>query len=235
MNPVIFFDEADKISESKTGQEIVGILIHLTDHTQNNQYYDRYFDGLALDLSRALIIFSFNDVERLCPILRDRMTVVHTGAFSTKDKCAIVQRHILPAVLKNTGFGGEDIVMHDEDVKFMIQTVPEEKGARNLKRGIEKAVMKINVLRLTGGSLYDHNRNTRSASGYTAPNIPDQKEKDDKRDQRRRVKRDTQPVPVSDLPYSIPNLRFPFRLEPAYIRKLVPVTKRDTVAAFMYM
>jgi hypothetical protein len=65
MNPVIFFDEVDKVSDTQAGQEIIGLLIHLTDPTQNDEFMDRYFDGVPLDLSRALMIFSFNDVEAL--------------------------------------------------------------------------------------------------------------------------------------------------------------------------
>ena len=208
MNPVLFFDEVDKISESKTGQEIVGILIHLTDSTQNDQFYDRFFDGLPLDLSRALIIFSFNNAERLCPILKDRMRVVNTGGFTTKDKCAIVRQHILPAVLRNTGFDEGDIRMEDDNIKTMIDNVHEEKGVRNLKRGIEKAVMKLNVLRLTGGSLRDK-RTTRSMN--SSPSVP-------------------------DIPYSVTNLRFPMHLDNACIQKLVPKPKVNSSAPmYMYM
>ncbi len=153
MNPVIFFDELDKVSESKTGQEIIGLLIHLTDATQNDQFVDRYFEGVPLDLSRALMIFSFNDKERLCPILKDRMTVVSTESFSVEDKIQIATRHLLPAVLENAGFNRKDVFMEPDDVKFAINYVPKEEGVRNLRRAIESAVMKLNVLRLTGGTI----------------------------------------------------------------------------------
>ena len=153
MNPVIFFDELDKVSESKTGQEIIGLLIHLTDATQNDQFVDRYFEGVPLDLSRALMIFSFNDKDRLCPILKDRMTVVSTESFSVEDKIQIATKHLLPAVLENAGFNRTDVFMEPDDVKFAINYVPKEEGVRNLRRAIESAVMKLNVLRLTGGTI----------------------------------------------------------------------------------
>ena len=44
-NPIIFFDELDKVSETPRGEEIVGVLTHLTDHSQNASFCDRYFDG----------------------------------------------------------------------------------------------------------------------------------------------------------------------------------------------
>ena len=46
MNPVIFFDELDKISEIKHGEEITGVLTHLTDQTQNSALMINIFQEL---------------------------------------------------------------------------------------------------------------------------------------------------------------------------------------------
>ena len=62
MNPIIFIDEVDKISNTDHGREIVSILTHLTDLTQNDEFEDKYFAGIKFDLSKALIVFSFNEV-----------------------------------------------------------------------------------------------------------------------------------------------------------------------------
>jgi ATP-dependent Lon protease len=59
MNPVIYFDELDKISDTPRGQEIIGILTHLTDTTQNSQFHDKYFSEIDFDLSKCLFIFSY--------------------------------------------------------------------------------------------------------------------------------------------------------------------------------
>ena len=58
MNPIIFIDELDKVSRSEHGKEIIGILTHLVDETQNESFQDKYFTGIDLDLSKALFIFS---------------------------------------------------------------------------------------------------------------------------------------------------------------------------------
>jgi ATP-dependent Lon protease len=50
MNPVLFFDELDKVSEPQ-GEEVVNCLIHLTDSSQNHRFRDRYV-GVDLDMSR---------------------------------------------------------------------------------------------------------------------------------------------------------------------------------------
>ena len=43
MNPVIYFDELDKVSDTPRGEEIIGILTHLTDTSQNNEFHDKFF------------------------------------------------------------------------------------------------------------------------------------------------------------------------------------------------
>jgi hypothetical protein len=59
INPIIFIDEVDKISHTEHGREIVSILTHLTDSTQNDEFEDKYFAGIKLNLSKALIVLSF--------------------------------------------------------------------------------------------------------------------------------------------------------------------------------
>ena len=73
MNPVIYFDELDKISDTPKGEEIANILTHLTDTSQNSQFHDKYFAEVDFDMSKCLFIFSYNDEKKVSPILRDRM------------------------------------------------------------------------------------------------------------------------------------------------------------------
>ena len=68
MNPVIYFDELDKISDTPKGEEIAGILTHLTDTSQNSQFHDKYFAEIDFDLSKCLFIFSYNDESKINPI-----------------------------------------------------------------------------------------------------------------------------------------------------------------------
>lgn len=49
MNPIIFIDEVDKISKTEHGKELIGILTHLLDSTQNDSFQDKYFSGINLD------------------------------------------------------------------------------------------------------------------------------------------------------------------------------------------
>ena len=91
MNPIIYIDELDKVSSTEHGREIISILTHLTDLTQNDEFEDKYFSGIKLDLSKALIVFSFNDINLIDPILRDRITIIETKALTLKEKLKIIQ------------------------------------------------------------------------------------------------------------------------------------------------
>ncbi len=152
MNPVLFFDELDKVSSTHRGQEITNLLIHLTDSTQNDRFNDKYFVDVELDLSKCLVIFSFNDESKISPILRDRMTRVETEGYTSKDKVCIARAHLVPNVLKqfSIGDGGDRIEFDDEIIGRLIDAVEEEKGVRNLKRALYDVVSNINFERLVG-------------------------------------------------------------------------------------
>lgn len=149
MNPVLFFDELDKISQSHRGEEVAGVLMHLTDSSQNETFCDKYFAELELDLSKALIVFSYNDASLVNPILLDRMVTIEVNGYSAKDKIVIAQRHLIPSLLEQFGFAPGDIVFSKEMIESIIQRVAAEDGVRNLKRGLEAVISWVNISRYT--------------------------------------------------------------------------------------
>jgi ATP-dependent Lon protease len=151
MNPVIYFDELDKISTTERGQEISGILTHLTDTSQNNQFHDKYFSEIDFDLSRCLFIFSYNDEFLVNPILKDRMYVVETKGYSNKEKVIIAQKYLLPKILEQVFFRPDEVMIPDETIQYILEKsdfISKEEGVRNLKRALEVIVKKLNLLRL---------------------------------------------------------------------------------------
>jgi len=149
MNPVIYFDELDKISETPKGEEITGILTHLTDTTQNNCFHDKYFANMDFDLSKSLFIFSYNDESKVNPVLKDRMYRIHTAGYVTKEKITIAKKYLIPKIEKNVNFKSEDITITDEAlIKIIDGFTDKEKGVRNLKRCLEIIYTKLNLYRL---------------------------------------------------------------------------------------
>lgn len=147
MNPVIYFDELDKVSDTPKGDEINNLLIHLTDGSQNDRFQDKYFTGIDLDLSRCLFIFSHNNHEKINPILRDRMFNIQVEGFSLKEKLVIAEKYLVKQALNDIHLY-EKISVSREILTHVIQHFTgEEKGVRELKRCIQTIVNKINLLR----------------------------------------------------------------------------------------
>ncbi len=151
MNPVIYFDELDKVSDTHKGEEIIHMLTHLTDPSQNSLFQDNYYPGINIDLSKVLFIFSFNDESKINRILKDRMYVINTKGYNTKEKIKICSEYILPELYETYLFKREEIIITDEILEYIISKYTEkEEGVRNLKRCIENIISKINIYYLTG-------------------------------------------------------------------------------------
>ena len=149
MNPIFFFDELDKVSNTARGEEIIGILTHLTDSSQNNMFHDKYYSELSFDLSRAMYFFSFNNENDVNPILLDRMFKIKVKGYGTSDKVAIANKHLIPKARKDYGFNEEEILFtNDALVEIIEKYSGDEKGVRNLKRCINNIFARINMIRL---------------------------------------------------------------------------------------
>jgi len=158
MNPVIYFDELDKISETPKGEEIAGILTHLTDTTQNSQFHDKYFSEIDFDLSKCLFIFSYNDESKVNPILKDRMYRIKTKGYSCKEKTIIANNYLLPRIRDQVKFVNGDIVIPDDVISYINEThCHKEDGVRNMKRCLEIIHTKLNLYRLMrpGSNLFE--------------------------------------------------------------------------------
>lgn len=152
MNPIIFFDEVDKISNTEHGREIIGILTHLTDLTQNDTFNDKYFAGIDIDLSKVLFVFSYNNSSSIDPILRDRITEIKIKPLTTKDKINVVKDFLIPEILSDLGYNNEDLIITDDNIVYIIDTYTYEAGVRKLKEKLVEIFRMINLERI-----YDDN------------------------------------------------------------------------------
>lgn len=144
MNPIIYIDELDKVSKSEHGKEIIGILTHLIDYTQNDGFQDKYFSGIDIDLSKALIIFSYNDPSQIDRILLDRIHRIKFDNLTTEEKIVIVNKYIIPEINKKMGFS--NIIELNEDIIInIINLYTMEPGVRKLKELLFDLYGEINI------------------------------------------------------------------------------------------
>ena len=180
MNPIIFMDELDKISKTEKGEELSNLLIHLTDNTQNKIFHDKYFGGVDLDISNALLIFSCNDIEKINPILRDRLTVIKYDKYTVNDKIQIMRNYAIPEILENIGFSKNDFILDNSVIFYMYKkhmlsnaisgNKMEEEGVRSIKKFLENIFLKINLLRFV-------NYEQLTTTNMTSENMSDKKNK----------------------------------------------------------
>lgn len=147
MNPIFFFDELDKVSNGRYGEEIINTLIHITDRTQNEKFSDKYFEEIELDLSKSIFFFTFNDINKINPILRDRMIIINIDKYSRDDKLKLTKHSLLEEILKSYNFKNEDIIISDEMIYYIIDNTTNEDGVRNLQRNINNIYSYINMNR----------------------------------------------------------------------------------------
>lgn len=152
MNPIIFLDELDKISETAQGADIANFLVHLTDPEQNMSFRDKYI-GFDLDMSKVMFVFSFNQDNLINPILLDRLNVIRIKAPSLEEKRIIALKYMLPEACQNIGFNNDDVQIDDNAVSYLLRISSNEGGMRDIKRTIETLIMRLNTIKLTGNKL----------------------------------------------------------------------------------
>ena len=154
MNPIIVIDEVDKISKTEHGREIVGVLTHLLDPTQNKHFQEKYFSGIELDVSKILFILSYNDVEAIDRVMLDRIHRIKFDSLSIEDKIIISKKHLLPALYEK--FGLENTFeFSDEVLKFIIKEYTLEPGVRKLKEKLFEIIGQINLDILSNHNVYE--------------------------------------------------------------------------------
>lgn len=151
MNPIIYLDEIDKISEYK-GREINGILTHLLDEEQNSKFQDNYLSNININLSRALFVIAFNEHDKVDRIVSDRMKIIYIDSPTSDAKVKIASDKMIPDIINTLNIKKDKfITLDDELLKYVIESkVPKEEGVRQLRKCLEKLFNRINYLFLTG-------------------------------------------------------------------------------------
>ena len=148
MSTVLMFDEVDKISQTPKGEEIMNLLIHLTDPVQNSEFEDKYLAGVPIDLSKVMFVFSANDITKIDRVLLDRMVVITLKGYDLKQKTTIAEQYLLPDALNEVNLVEKVAISKEILTKVIEDYASEEKGVRELKRSIEQMTQKINMLRM---------------------------------------------------------------------------------------
>jgi ATP-dependent Lon protease len=139
-NGILFFDEVDKISQTK--KEVMNQLIHITDYTQNNNFSDYYIE-IPVDLSKLWFFFSMNDEKLIDPVLNNRLDKIYISGYSNKEKLCILKNYIVPDLLKKFNLS---CIFNDNVLEYIINLTIKEPGMRELERNINDIFKKLKLL-----------------------------------------------------------------------------------------
>lgn len=150
MNMILYLDEIDKISSSKS-KEINGILTHLLDEQQNSHFQDTYLSNIDLNLSKIFFVVSFNDISKVSSIVTDRMKIINIDTPTTEEKIQITNLKVMPEIIKELNFHKNFNFVFDRDLmySFIKKHSKDNEGMRQIKKKLENVFNKINYLHLT--------------------------------------------------------------------------------------
>lgn len=151
MNPIIYLDEIDKISSLEKSTEIFGVLTHLLDEEQNHDFEDIYFQGVKLDVSKALFIISFNHMENIDYIAADRMRIIEIDMPDINQKVNIVKEIMLPEIENQNKNSNFKLRWSDDIIRYVIKKTTDE-SMRILRENIKKILERVNLSYHTKGS-----------------------------------------------------------------------------------
>jgi endopeptidase La len=154
---IIFIDEIDKTGIKYGINEVMNILIHITDPNTNDNFNDKFFQEVTFPLSKVLFIFSYNDQSKVDKILLDRIEQINVDSYTTFEKIQIFKNFILKEVCEEINIDMSTIDIDNSIIEYLIENFTYESGVRNLKRKIEKILLKLNLDKIYGDGIFKNN------------------------------------------------------------------------------
>lgn len=143
MNPLILFDEIDKVSnQNGVRADVMASLLEILDPEQNATFVDKYLD-YPINLSQCIFIATANNLGGISTALLDRLEVIRFGSYSDADKLQIAKNYLLPKVRRATGLNEDQLSFDDSVWPLVIRPLGFDAGVRQLERTLTELARKV--------------------------------------------------------------------------------------------
>ena len=139
-NPVMLFDEIDKMSADFRGDP-ASALLEVLDPEQNSHFVDHYLE-VEYDLSDIVFIATANSYD-LPRALIDRMEIINIAGYIEEEKLQIAKNHLISKQLKMHGIKPHELKITDDTILELIRYYTKESGVRSLEREIGALARKV--------------------------------------------------------------------------------------------
>ncbi len=149
MNPVMMFDEIDKMGNDYKGDP-ASAMLEVLDPEQNVAFVDHFME-IPVDLSDTLFITTANTTDTIPAPLLDRMEVIELGSYTREEKFKIAKKHLLPKVMKKHGIEKRALKISDKALYAVIDGYTREAGVRRLEKQLA-AICRKSARQLVDGA-----------------------------------------------------------------------------------
>ena len=140
MNPLMLFDEIDKVNSNYKGDPS-DALLEILDSEQNKDFRDSYLE-VPMNLSKVLFIATANTLETIPRPLLDRMEVIEVSGYTYEEKFNIAKNHLITKIFKELDIPTDKLKIEDSAIREVIEGYTRESGVRGLERKLSSLIRK---------------------------------------------------------------------------------------------
>ncbi|MBR2296034.1 MAG: endopeptidase La, partial [Clostridia bacterium] len=140
-NPVMVFDEIDKMASDSRGDP-ASAMLEVLDGEQNKAFRDHFVE-MDVDLSHCMFIATANTLDTIPKPLIDRMEIIELSSYTRLEKLNIAKNHLIPKQIKRHGLTKKSFKLSDNAILMLIDSYTAEAGVRNLEREIASLCRKV--------------------------------------------------------------------------------------------
>lgn len=132
-DPVLVLEEVDLVGLGKVEGDPAEALEEALSWESRHAYVDRYLD-VEFDLSRAVVLATAQDFQRIPRDLREMMVEIRIAGYTPEEKVAIARQKLLPRMLREHGLAQNDVRFDESTLFHLVRAYARDSGLERTRR-----------------------------------------------------------------------------------------------------